>query len=150
MKTLITAFTVILFSSMSFAQTHVASHTIEMDTMYKSTSSKNTTKAASVSTLILEIYETSNFNYRTFLKNADASKAVYQINTETYTKKELTKIFRKGAKRNETVVEFEGYLNNMNPDFLKGISEKASVAVFNKFRKGTLHAYLDALPSDIL
>lgn len=149
MKALITIFALILFTSTLFAQDYVAVNNIEIETEYRRKSSKKTTTKSSVSILATEIYETSNFDYRKFLKDAEELKERYRIGSETFTKKELIKLFRKGTRRSETVIEFETYLLNINPQFLKGISKRESVAIFNKFREGTLHAYLDSLPNGI-
>lgn len=150
MKTLITTFVIILVTSTLFAQDYATVDHSKIDTEYRRTTSKKTINRYSVSKLASEIYETSNFNYRNFLKDAEDSKKRYQIGTETYTKKELVKIFRKGARRSETVVEFEGYLTKINPQFLKGISEREAIDIFNKFRVGTFYAYIDSLPTGIL
>lgn len=150
MKTLITTIATLLLTVNLTAQNYVAVNTSNYETDVRTVSTKKISKTKSVSALTLEIYETSNFEYRTFLKDAEDSKKRYKIGQEVYSKKELVKIFRKGAKRSENVIEFEEFLTDYNPDFLKNVSERESVDIYNKFREGTLHAYLDSLPSGII
>jgi hypothetical protein len=149
MKTLITTFAIILFTGSLLAQNYVAVNNNVIDTEFKKLPSKSVSKATSVSSFTTEIYGIASFQYRIFLKDAEDSKKYYQIGTEIYTKKELSKVFRKGAKRSENVIEFENYLTDINPIFLKDISKRETADIFTKFREGTLHAYLDSLPSGI-
>ncbi|WP_299130978.1 hypothetical protein [uncultured Winogradskyella sp.] len=149
MKTLITTIVTLLLTVTLTAQNHVAVNTLNYETDVRTVSTKKISEIESVSALTLEIYETSNFEYRNFLKDAEDSHKRYQIGQEIYTKKELVKIFRKGARRSENVIEFEEFLTDYNPKFLNNVSELETVDIFTKFREGTLHAYLDTLPSGI-
>ncbi|MDO1501630.1 hypothetical protein Q2T40_15960 [Winogradskyella maritima] len=149
MKTLITTIVTLLLTVTLTAQNYVAVNTSNFETDVRTVSTKKISKTKSVSALTLEIYETSNFEYRTFLKDAEDAKKRYQIGREIYTKKELVKIFRKGARRSENVIEFEEFLTDYNPKFLNNVSERETADIFTKFREGTLHAYLDKLPSGI-
>jgi hypothetical protein len=84
MKTLITIFALILFTSTLFAQDYVAINNIEIETEYRRKSSKKTTTKSSVSILATEIYETSNFDYRQFLKDAEELKETHKTIQKRY------------------------------------------------------------------
>ena len=102
-------------------------------------------KTPSFHKLIVEIYNAENFDYQDFLATSENSKMSYRVGNHSYSKKELAKVFRKAAKRSETVYEFEDHLNNINPQLILNLSDTKTIAIYRKFREGTFHAYVDEL-----
>lgn len=91
-----------------------------------------------ISSLSMEIYEMSSFDFEKFLLDTNSSKRNYRIDGKRYTKIELVEIFRKGAITSEDVIEFEQYLKDINPELLQSISERESVSIYYKFREDSI------------
>lgn len=146
MKTIYTTTVTLLFSISLLSQNYVAVNDTGIETnSYTNKRSEVLSKTESIHNLTLEIYNDLNFDYQDFLEDSENSKTRYRVGNQNYSKKELIKIFRKGARRSENVFEFEKFLEGINPEFVPDISERESDAIYYKFREGTLHAYLDGL-----
>ena len=101
MKTLILIFTLIVYSVTLNAQDYaVAVNTnprIDNKVMNKSQLSNFTS----------DVILNEEFRYRDFLKRSKNSKAKFQLYGKTFTKMELTKIFRKAAVTSRNYGEFK-------------------------------------------
>jgi hypothetical protein len=148
MKTLNTTIALLFFSITVFSQNYLVVNNSTTDNIYEKPRLRSIKKAKTIDSFTLEIYNNDDFDYRDFLSDSENSKVSYRIGTQSYTKKEIAKIFRKGARKSENIEEFEAYLNKINPKFVPNISERETEDIFTKFREGTLHAYLDELSED--
>lgn len=148
MKTIYTTIALLFFSIGLQSQNYVAIHTKVVDNnSFDDLKPRVFLKTKSINTLTLEIYNDQSFDYDQFLKDSENSITRYRAGNIIYTKRELIKIFRKGARKSENVLEFEKYLDGINSKIVPAISERESDAIFHKFREGRLHAYLDNLSS---
>jgi len=142
MKTIILTFAL----SMTFVTLNAQEYTIVSN--YLDTN-ENTTYKHSLSNFVSEVFSQETFKYREFLKESAVSKMNYKIGAHVFTKKELAKLMRKGARKSENLEAFENYLNDKNSKFTNYISREDLIQLFLTFRKGTLHQYLDDLASNL-
>ena len=149
MKTLIITTAILFFQSILFSQNYiVASNNVDNDriSFTRNRTISNSSVLAYMS-FTDEVNMDADFEYRDFLRDSKKSKKTYRIGTERYSKEELTKIFRKGARKSENSTDFETYLNAQNPKLVLSLSQNEIETLFQKFREGTFQAYLDSLPS---
>lgn len=152
MKTLIITSAILFFHVNLVSQNYIiASNTVDVQGLHftKNKTTLNTLASAYLS-FADEVTTKSNFEYRNFLRDSKKSNRTYLVGNKRYSKEELTKIFRKGARKSEDAKEFEVYLRKENPKLASLISQNEIEVLFHKFREGTLHAYLDSLPSSLI
>ncbi len=149
MRTLLTTITFLIFATFSYSQTYIAANTSQLIDYNREYYSNTKPDHARTITFTGEILQKTDFNYTRLLEASENATTTYSIGNEIYRKKELLKVFRKGARRSENIAEFKHYLQDRNPKFLDQLSERDTEAIFDTFREGTLHAYIDNLPKHI-
>ena len=104
-------------------------------------------KSKDLSSFTLEIIDNEAFKYRKFLNESKKSNDIYAVGDETYHKKELVKLLRKGGRTSKTVKQFINFLSRENYSLSKELSSVELELLYQKFRDGTLDEYLEELPS---
>lgn len=138
MKTPYITFFTILLTSTLLSQQYLVSNT---STHYDGRHS------TSIPSFVVDVIDDTTFNYREFLDKNSDSQSLFRIGSERISKKELTKIFRKGSRKSESVEQFEGYLSNNYPRLSSQLSKMELKLLFEKFSQGTLNRYVNELPS---
>lgn len=95
-----------------------------------------------------DVLLTKDFNYRDFLKSSKNSIVNFQLNGESFTKSEFTKILRKGAKKSDSYAEFQQFLNSSYPQFSSVLSNGNKHLIYEKFNKGTFNSYFQDLANN--
>lgn len=96
----------------------------------------------------IKVISNEDFKYRTFLRETRRSDVNYQIGEQQLSKKELTKLLRKCARKSGNSEEFKQYLIEINPEFSTYFSDGHTPKLYEKFRKGTLNQYIIDLIDD--
>jgi len=95
-----------------------------------------------------DVLLTKDFNYRDFLKSSKNSIVKFQINGKSITQSEFTKILRKGAKKSNSYIEFQQFLDSSYPQFSSVLSNGNKHLIYEKFNKGTFSSYFQDLANN--
>ncbi len=142
MKTLFLTFALIVFSVSITAQDYKKD---------LNSSLKNEPSVAQfnpLSDFTIDVITKEKFKYRDFVSKSRQSKDTYQIGQKVYSRIQLVELLRKNAKKSVDNVEFHKLLMQENPQFSSYFSNEEMVALYEKFRKGTIHKYVNDLASE--
>lgn len=142
MKTLYLTLAFLIFAASVNAQKYTMAYN---DYSHKERAISNT---SSLSNFKKDVISKEKFAYRDFLKQTKNNKNAIQVGQQTFTKKELTKLLRKSALKADNIEEFENLLNKDNPQFTNDFSNTELQLIYQKFREGSLHKYIDDLVSN--
>ncbi|RMB62907.1 hypothetical protein EAX61_04855 [Dokdonia sinensis] len=138
MKTLYITFVTLVLTTSLLSQNYLVSNT---------TRSYKTQPSTSISSFVVEVIDDTTFDYREFLSQSSDSQSRFRIGSERVSKRELTKIFRKGSRKSENVGQFKNYLSENYPRLSSQLSTMEIGLLFEQFSKGTVTRYLNELPS---
>lgn len=142
MKNLLLTIVIVLYSVSISAQKSFRIYNIPAEEELESLPDNIFTKYST------KVISNKDFKYRTFLREAKKSNENYQIGNQQLSKKELTKLLRKSARKSGDSEEFQQYLLNINPEFSNCFSDSHTPKLFKKFKKGTLNQYIIDLIDD--
>lgn len=139
--------TSILTLFLSVLSTDILSQTDEMISPTEPVTYLRVRKSKDLSSFTLEVIDDDEFTYRDFLNKSKSSDDTYTIGKEKYSRRELTKLLRKGGRKSTTIKEFIGFLSKENYSLSKELERFELELLYSKFREGTLDKYLNELPS---
>lgn len=142
MKTLFLTFALVVFSVSITAQDYKRDSNISLETE-PSVAHYNT-----LSNFIMDVLAKEKFKYRDFLNKSRKSKETYQIGQKIYTKKQLVQLLRNNARISIDQKEFDKLMMVENPQFASYFSNEELVTLYQKFRKGTIHKYVNDLAAE--
>ena len=93
--------------------------------------------------MISKIVSNENFKYRKTIRKARRSKRELIFNGQLISEVEVLKLFKKAARKSESVDEFINYFNDRNQILLIEIERSIIVNLYDNVRKTTLNGYLD-------
>lgn len=140
----LTTIITILFISLPI---NIISQTDEMASPTEPVTYLRVRKSKDLSSFTLEVIDDDDFKYREFLEKSKSSDDTYTIGKEKYSRKELTKLLRKGGRKSKTIKEFINFLTKENYSLSKELELFELELLYSKFREGTLDKYLNELPS---